>query len=485
MPNVVWRPQPRQALFMSRFEDEALYGGAAGGGKSDALVIEALRQVHIPHYKALILRKTFPQLAELVDKTLNYYPRAFPKARYNGSNHTWTFPSGAKIVFGSMQHAKDKHKYQGQAYDYIAFDELTHFSWDEYSYLQSRNRANGPGTRVYMRSTANPGGVGHAWVKERFITAATPMDTVWEDVTIKMPDGRLEVRKRSRVFIPSTVFDNQALLDNDADYLVRLAALPEAERKALLYGDWDSFSGQVFAEWRNDSAHYEDRTGTHVIAPFAIPRDWSIVRGFDFGYSKPFSVGWYAVDHDGRLYRIRELYGCTGDPDVGVKWEPARIAREIKAIEADDPNMKGRFVQGTADPSIFDESRGESVAAIMEREGVYFDRGDNARISGKMQVHNRLAFDEDGVPMLYVFATCKHFIRTVPALVYSETNVEDVDTKTEDHIYDECRYVCMTRPINPEPAKAVAAKPYDPLDAEDDYYKNHSSGRYHRRMMYL
>ena len=274
--NVIWSPQERQALFMSRFEDEALYGGAAGGGKSDALVIEALRQVDVPHYKGLILRKTFPQLAELIDKTLNYYPRLFPRARYNGSNHTWTFPSGAKIIFGSMQYSKDKVKYQGQAYDFIAFDELTHFTFDEYTYLFSRNRPNGPNTRVYTRSTANPGGVGHGWVKERFITAAPPMQTVWERVMIRYPDGHAEKRWKSRVFVPSTVFDNKILLANDDNYLARLASMPEAERQALLYGNWDSFSGQVFREWVNDREHYTDRIKTHVVSPFLIPKDWTI-----------------------------------------------------------------------------------------------------------------------------------------------------------------------------------------------------------------
>ncbi len=155
---MVWKPQPRQAEFMSRPEHEALYGGAAGGGKSDALVCEALRQVHIPYYKGLILRKTYPELAELIDKTQLYYPQAFPDARYNAGNHTWTFRSGAKIVFSSMQHTSDKSKFQGRAFDYIAFDELTHFQYEEYIYLLSRNRPNGPGTRVYMRATANPGG---------------------------------------------------------------------------------------------------------------------------------------------------------------------------------------------------------------------------------------------------------------------------------------------------------------------------------------
>ena len=171
---VIWQPQPRQRAFMERPEPEALYGGAAGGGKSDALVIEALRQVHIPHYRALILRKTFPQLSDLVDKSMNYYRRAFPGAQYNATSHVWVFPSGAKIYFGSMQYTKDRTNYQGKAFDFIGFDELTHFEWEEYSYMMSRNRPTGPGTRVYMRATTNPGGVGHGWVKERFITPAPP-----------------------------------------------------------------------------------------------------------------------------------------------------------------------------------------------------------------------------------------------------------------------------------------------------------------------
>ena len=140
----IWTPQPRQNDFLCRWENEGLYGGAAGGGKSDAMVMEATRQVHIPHYKGLILRKTYPQLTELIDKSLNYYTAAFPGAKYNDSKHTWYFPSGARIVFGSMQHSKDKTNYQGKAYDFIAFDELTHFTFEEYIYLLSRNRPNVP-----------------------------------------------------------------------------------------------------------------------------------------------------------------------------------------------------------------------------------------------------------------------------------------------------------------------------------------------------
>lgn len=464
--NVVWQPQPRQAAFMERPEWEALYGGAAGGGKSDALVIEALRQVHIPHYKALILRKTFPQLAELIDKSLNYYPRAFPGARYNATAHTWTFPSGAKIIFGAMQYAKDKTKYQGQAYDFVAFDELTHFTYEEYNYLFSRCRPNGPGTRCYIRSTANPGGVGHGWVKERFITAAKPMTPIWEEITWRDQSGKEHRERQSRIFVPSSVFDNPALLQNDPDYVRRLASMPEAERNALLYGDWDTFSGQVFTEWRNDSGHYKDRRFTHVIDPFPIPEDWGIWCGLDWGYSRPFSVGWYAVDRERRLYRIREYYGCTGTPNVGVKMEPGEVARQIKRIEAEDPNLRGRTIHRVGDPAIWGSDGTESIGALMERERVYFERGDHARIDGKMQVHHRLAFDEDGWAMLYVFHTCKNFIRTVPNLVYDETDVEDIDTDGEDHIYDELRYVCMKNPIAPRVNKKQEPKPYDPLGTD-------------------
>ena len=192
--NIVWTPQQKQTRFMERPEYECLYGGAAGGGKSDALLAEALRQVDIPHYRAIIFRKTFPQLTELIDRSITLYKLAYPKANYNDSKHLWTFPSGAKIYFGSMQHTKDKTNYQGKRYDFIGFDELTHFTWEEYSYMFSRNRpSKNPRsdrkTRCYIRATANPGGIGHGWVKARFIEVAAPGTTIVETFEIKMPDG--------------------------------------------------------------------------------------------------------------------------------------------------------------------------------------------------------------------------------------------------------------------------------------------------------
>ncbi len=461
---------------MRRLEDEALYGGAAGGGKSDCAIAEALRQVHIPHYRGLILRKTFPQLSELIDRSHEIYLPAYPEAKYNDSKHVWIFPSGAKIYFGSMAHETDRFNYQGKRYDYIDFDELTQFTWDEYSYLFSRNRPNGPDTRCYIRAQANPGGIGHSWVKARFITPAPPMTTIWEKVNIRYPDGHEEVRKKSRIFVPSTVFDNKILLSNDPDYLTRLASLPGKERAALLYGDWDSFSGQVFCEWKNDPDGYKTRVGSHVIAPFEIPKDWKVYRGFDWGYSRPFSVGWYAMDREGILYRIRELYGCTGTPNEGVRWSADKIASEIRRIESEDINLRGRIVYGVADPAIYQKNGGESIGEIMEKYGVWWDKADNSRIAGKQQVHNRLCMDEEGRPRLYVFSSCKNFIRTVPCLVYDSTDVEDVDTTGEDHIYDELRYVCMEHPIKAPRPNTEAAETYgdDPLNLNVERYKSHA-----------
>ena len=278
------------------------------------------------------------------------------------------------------------------------------------------------------------------------------------------PDGKTETEYRSRVFVPSSVFDNKILLENDPQYIARLASLPEADRKALLYGDWDSYSGQFFEEWRDNPDHYKDRQWTHVIDPFDIPKRWEVYRSYDFGYNKPFSCAWWAVDFDGVVYRILELYGCTSTPNEGVKWEPDKQFAEIARIEREHPYLAGRKITGVADPSIWDRSRGESVAEAAARHGILFVPGDNHRLPGWMQMHYRMSFDENGYPMMYVFNTCKAFIRTVPALIYSETNVEDLDTKGEDHVADEARYFLMSRPIKPTMPATKRIIADDPLN---------------------
>lgn len=465
MPNVLWSPQPKQAAFMSRPEYECLYGGAAGGGKSDALVMEALRQVNIPHYRGIIFRATYPQLEALISRSREIYPKVYPGATYNEGQKRWRFPSGACVFFGTMQHEDSKFNYQGRPYDFIGFDELTHFTQSQYMYLMSRNRPNGPGTRVYIRATANPGGIGHAWVKQRFIDAAPAITPIEDVYKISAPDGKTIEMRKKRIFIPSTVFDNQALLDNDPNYLATLAMLPEAERDALLYGDWNSFEGQVFREWRNEPDHYRDRMWTHVIDPFAPPSHWKIWRSFDFGYAKPSAIYWYAVSEDGKIYIIHEYYGCTGEPNRGVMMHPVEIARTIRNIEQANPMLRGKEIFGVADPSIFDESRGQSIAQMMTLSPnfIVWSKGDHTRLPGLQQFHYRFAFDENGECMLQVFSTCKHLIRTLPTLVYSQKNAEDVDTTLEDHAYDSVRYLLMENPISPRLPADKQMRPIDPL----------------------
>lgn len=460
--NIIWKPQAKQAEFMSRCEDEALYGGAAGGGKSEALVCEALRQVHLPFYRACIFRKTYPQLEEIISKSQRIYAAAFPSAKYNDAKHVWTFRSGAKIYFRSMAHKSSYLQYQGLSYEYIGFDELTHFTREEYEYLFSRNRANGAGARVYTRATANPGGIGHGWVKERFIDSLEPGIAKEFEYEAMTPEGERITSKKSRIFIPATVFDNSILLANDPGYVGRLAALPEAEKKALLYGEWDSFSGQVFTEWRNNRDGYESGRGTHVIEPFRIPEHWVRYRAYDFGYTKPYAVLWFAVDEDGRAYLYRELYGASG-ANVGVREDASEQARKVREIE--EETERGHDIFGVADPAIWDESRGEQnrIISLFEKEGIYFEKADNRRLSGKMQVHNRLKFDREGKPGLYIFSNCTNTIRTMPNLVYSQKNVEDVDTECEDHIYDALRYFLMSCPISAPEAEKDDSRKWTPL----------------------
>jgi hypothetical protein len=254
-------------------------------------------------------------------------------------------------------------------------------------------------------------------------------------------------------------------MEKQPEYIKNLEALPPKKRKAWLDGDWDVFEGQFFEEFTDDPNHYQDHLWTHVIEPFDIPGSWKIYRSYDFGYNKPFSIGWWAISQDGVLYRILEWYGCVKDePNTGLRIDANAQFSRIAEIENEHPYLKGKTIIGTADPAIWNKESGESVAEIAARHGIYFDKGKNDRINGWMQMHYRMTFDENGRPLMYVFNTCKNFIRTIPLLQYDENKVEDLDTDGEDHIADETRYLCMMHVISPRRAIPTVEIADDPLN---------------------
>ena len=443
----MWKPWPgAQEEFCSRGEFEVLYGGAAGPGKTDCLIALATRWIEYPDYSAILFRRTYPQLQEIIDRCWKRYP-SFGGV-YRSTEHRWYFPSGSTIALSHMQHEDDKYNHQGKEYHFIGFDELTQFSETQYTYLFSRARTTDSRIPPRIRASTNPGGIGHIWVKDRFVTI-TDRGNVYVD-----PKTGL-----SRVFIPGTIEDNPTLTENDPGYVQRLEALPEIEKQRLRYGIWDAFEGQVFTELSKR---------LHGCDPFDIPPEWERICVMDWGFARPFSVGWYALDYDDVLWRYREWYGCK-EPNVGLKMPAYEVARGILDRE------KGEKIKyRVADPSIWHprpenrkgESRGPTIQEDMSNEGVFFMRADNDRIQGKMQVHKRLRVEEEidektgevmgEHAMLRVFNNHEHFWRTMPVLQEDPNNPEDVETDDqEDDIYDELRYMCMARPVRPKKVERI------------------------------
>ena len=438
--NYAWEPhEGPQTEFCARGEFEVLFGGAAGPGKTDCLIMVAARNVSHRRYRALLLRRTFPQLQEIIDRCFTWYPIIDPKAIYKATEHRWYFSSGATIQLGHMQHENDKYSYQGKEFHFIGFDEVTQFTESQYLYLFSRCRSTVPELPTEVRATTNPGGIGHVWAKRRFIDTAKPFETYIDPTT-----------GLSRVFIPAKIENNPTLLDNDPGYLLRLKALPEVERLRLLEGSWDAFEDQAFPELNQRMYGCE---------PFEIPHEWQKFVSFDWGYAKPFSVGWYAIDYDGVLYRYREWYGAKEkETDKGLRMTAIDIARGIFEREKEKINFR------VADPACWhrrpkkDGPPGPSVMEEMQKEGLFFMKADNDRISGKQQFHLRLQLEteeKDGevikeYPRFVVFNNQSHFWKTVTELRTDPKNPEDVDTDQEDHIYDECRYAMMARPFIPK-----------------------------------
>jgi len=414
-----------QTEFLAAGEKDVLYGGAAGGGKSFAMIVDPLRYCHFKEHRALILRRSMPELREMIDKSRELYPQAFPGAKFREVEKLWNFPSGAKVEFGFLERDADVYRYQGQAYSWIGFDEITHlpteFAWN---YLASRLRTTNPEIQTYLRCTANPGGVGAHWVKKRYIEPAK------ENTSFNGHDGL------TRKFIPAKLSDNPYLA-NDGVYEQMLKSLPPIQRRQLLEGNWEVAEGAAFVEFDPNF---------HVITPFQIPLPWERVKGIDYGYASESCCLWGTIDiNDGTLIIYRELYkkGLTGQ----------ELGAIISNMELEDPFS----VPGVLDTAAWANTgtTGPTVGEALIRSGHKLRRADKNRIQGKIQIHEFLKVRENGRPKLQIFNTCPNLIRELQSIPLSKTNPEDVDTHASDHAYDALRYMIMSRPRMESPLERM------------------------------
>jgi len=405
-----------QEDFLAAGETDVLYGGAAGGGKSYAMLVDPLRYAHRSAHRGLIIRRSMPELRELIDKSRELYPKAFPGCKYKEVEKLWNFPSGAKIEFGFLERDADVYRYQGQAYSWIGFDEITHlpteFSWN---YLASRLRTTDSEITCYMRCTANPGGAGATWVKKRYIDPSPPHES------FEGADGL------TRKFIPARLQDNPYLA-TDGRYEKMLQALPPTQRQQLLEGNWDVAEGAAFTEFLPH---------LHVITPFEIPVHWERVKGIDYGYASESACIWGAVDpSDGTLIIYRELYrkGLLG----------TELAEMITDMEMEDPFS----VQGVLDTACWSRTgtTGPTIGETLQRAGHKLRRADKNRIQGKIQIHEYLKVMQSGRPRIQILNTCPNLIRELQSIPLDKRNPEDVDTHAPDHAYDALRYLIMSRP---------------------------------------
>ena len=425
------KPSEKQELFLRAKTKHIAFGGARGGGKSWAVRTKAkLLALKFPGIRILIVRRTYP---ELIKNHVNILrSELLDIARYNDKDKVIKFGNGSAIEFQYCAKDGDLDRLQGTEYDVIFLDEATQLSEHQMKVITACCRGvNSFPKRIYY--TMNPGGQGHQYIKRIFIDRKYEEGENPEDYT----------------FIQSLVTDNKALMESQPEYIKQLEALPPKLREAWLHGSWDVYEGQFFEEFADKPEHYLDRRYTHVIEPFEIPDGWTVMRVFDWGYNRPFACEWIFMDYDGVMYVGLELYGCTKTPNEGVKWTPDQVFSEIHRIETEHRWLKGKKIQGVADPAIWDAQTGESIAERAAKHQVYFQKGDHERLPGWMQIHYRLSFDENGYPMMYFFKNCKGAIRTIPLLMYDEHKPEDIDTSGEDHIADALRYGCMARMIKP------------------------------------
>lgn len=486
----VWMPHPKQVEFIEIPDTifEAMYGGAAGGGKSELLLMLPLvRRWHEnPRFKGIVFRRTFPQLEEsLIPRSHEFYKPL--GASYNDTKHVWTFPSGATIRFSYMDKDKDARDHDTAEYHYVAFDELTAFTEFMYRYLTSRIRTSDPDLPAIVRTATNPGNEGHMWVRDRFVAPAPEGGVLIYD----------ELSKASRLFIQAKLTDNPFLMETDPDYINRLNILPEAERRAKIDGDWWIFAGQVFTEWREFRLRDEPPNACHVVPDFEPPLWWPRVVGIDWGYTAKTWVGWAAVAPDTRIFLYKEYVAIKTDISV---WS-ADIVRWSN-------QERDSIRQWVIDPSA-EQKRGQKTIKQQVEDalgtGDRLHLADNDRISGKMLMHEFLrwkprppryipqtGFREEvaariwrvsgeaayndycalftpeppelHLPRLQVCKRCREFIKTIPLCVYKQKdgeNTEDVNDFNGDDAYDGGRYLL----------KAVDRYLKESAEADDKFQK--------------
>ena len=438
---IVFAPNPGpQTEFLSAIEREVLYGGAAGGGKTYSLIADPMRYFSHPEFNGLILRKTTDELREIIWKTQELYPKAFKGAKWQEKKSQWVFPSGARLWLTYLERDEDVLRYQGQAFSYIAFDELTQhptpFAWN---YMRSRLRTTAPDLPIFLRATSNPGGPGHGWVRKMFVDpapanvpfTATDIDT-GED--LKYPDTHPSKAGQplfQRRFIPASLYDNPYLA-NDGAYEANLLSLPEMQRRQLLEGDWAVASGAAFTEFRSN---------VHVVDPFEIPDTWRKFRSADYGYSTYSAVHWYAIDPSfNTLIVYRELYLS--------KHTGRDLAKAV--LEAENGE---KLSYGILDSSCWHQrgQLGPSIAEEMISQGCRWrpsDRSKGSRVAGKNRLHELLKVDEDTqMPGIVFFNTCRQIIADLPTIPSDPKGSDDIDPRyASDHAYDSIRYGIQSRP---------------------------------------
>jgi hypothetical protein len=437
--NVLFKPNPGpQTDFLAAAEREVLFGGSAGGGKSYAMLSDPLRYMGHPAFSGLLLRHTTEELRELVFKSQELYPKIWPGIKWSERKMQWTAPSGARLWMSYLDRDDDVLRYQGLAFSWIGFDELTQWATPyAWNYMRSRLRSTAPDLPIYMRATTNPGGRGHGWVKKMFIDPS-PYNRAYDATdsetgeVLRYPSGHSKAGKSlfKRRFIPARLSDNPYLAES-GDYEAMLLSMPEQQRRQLLDGDWDIKEGAAFTEF--------DRN-IHVVEPFDIPNNWVKFRACDYGYGSKSGVVWMAVAPNEQLIVYRELYVS--------KVLATDLADMILELESGDGNIK----YGVLDSSLWHKrgDTGPSLAEQMVSRGCRWrpsDRSKGSRVAGKNEIHRRLQVDEfTEEPRLVFFSNCTNMVAQLPSIPLDKKNPEDIDTHSEDHLYDALRYGIMSRP---------------------------------------